>query len=235
MFRLTLPLVVTLVAAACASLPPEETSPPIPISEPERRFASALAALDRSDFAGARPDLEWLVRRCEAGAHGRTALLLFASAELDPHNRRRSPTEAARLASAYLRLPWATPEEVPLARTLYLMAVDLESPAEGADTLVDSLPADSSAIPSIPLAERFEHCDGTGTPARIGSVPEYPDTTTAERLARLRSQLDARTDSLERARSEIAEREKRIAGLQAEIDRIRKLLKGDGGTSSSRR
>jgi len=243
MLRLTLPLVMSLVVTACASLPHEEVSPPVFIPEPQQRYSSAVAALNRTDFADARPDLEWLVSRCEAGRRGRTALLLFASAELDARNPRRSPAEAARLAGAYLRLPWADPEELPLARTLYLMAVDLEPPAEAAasvagpvpDTVtLDSLATDSSAVRAVPLAERFEHCDGSGTPKRFGSVPAYPGATTAERLVRLRSELDARADSLEHARTEIAEREKKIADLQAEIDRIRKLLKGGGGTSPIR-
>ncbi len=239
MFHRIVPLAVLLLAGGCASLPSRLT----PKSESDRRFETALSALDQSDFAAARTDLEWLVSRCEAGAKGRSALLLLASAELDPLNPRGSPAEAARLAGAYLNLPRTAPSEVPLARTLYLLAVDREPPSERrggmGDLHAESAGVDSAAAEGpLPLAKRFEKCDAHGPPQASGIVPEYPGTTTAERLTRLEAELSARSDSLARAHARIADQAKEIADqansieeLQAEIARIRKLLKGGGGAA----
>ena len=125
----------------------------VPTAEPDVRFSRAVAALDRADFRAARSDLEWLVSRCEAGRRGRTALLLFASAELDPRNPEASPRIRRGAGRPYLQLPWVEDAEVPVASTLYLLARDrvgsgrAQASRQDLDTVAaDSTPADSAAV-----------------------------------------------------------------------------------------
>ncbi len=191
MVRPGLVLVATLSVLSCATLGVGGGRD----SETRERFSRAVTALDRSDFESATPDLEWLVARCRSGKRARTALLLLAAAELDVRNPERSPGRARRYAEAYLSLPGIPDEELPVARTLYLLAVDL-----GGTAIVGE--ADSP-----PVADRFADC-GEGEPRDHLGLPTYDGPTTARRLATLQDSLDV---------------------LQAEIDRVRKLLKGGGG------
>lgn len=212
-------LLAVLPLLACASF----MSRVVPRSEPDTRFGTAVAALDRSDFAAATADLSWLVSRCEAGSRGRTALLLFASSELDLRNPHGSPAAAARLAAAYIRLPWIDEREVSIARTLYLMALDRGGAADSA--------AAEASLP--PLASRFDHCDGGGVPEWSLEPPEHPGVTTAERLdrlARLEAELALSADSLADVQARNAAQATRIRELEAEIERVRRLLRGGGGT-----
>lgn len=198
-------------------------------SEAEARYARAVAAVDRADFSAAKPDLEWLVGRCRAGEEGRRALLLMASAELDVRNPGGSAAEAARLARAYLELPWGDETEVPIARSLYLLALDLEA-------VPGYVPHQVSATASaVPLAARFDHCDGGGEARRSEEPPVLAGPTTGQRFANLRFELDARSDSLSLARASVSAQALKIEELEAEIERIRKLLRGGGGLQPLRR
>jgi hypothetical protein len=159
------------------------------------RLARATVALDRADFGSATADLRWVAARCRSGKRARTALLLLAAAELDVRNPERSPDRARRYAEAYLSLPGIPEEELPVGRTLYLLAVDLGGTAIAGEA------------GSPPVADRFEDC-GEGEARDHLDLPTHAGPTTAQRLATLRDSLDA---------------------LQAEIDRIRKLLRGGSG------
>lgn len=210
----------TLVA--CASFRSRKSAP----SPAEIHYGSAVAALDSADFVSARADLTWLVGRCEAGSRGARALLLLASAELDARNPDRSPHRAAQLAARYLELPGAAGDDLPVAQSLYLLALDLGGSPGAPSPRAD---ADSSQVTLPPLAPRFQRCDDSVTVVDSASLPAYPGTTVARRMAELQRLLQERTDSLRVARAGMAARDRKIEELQAEIERIRKLLKGGGG------
>lgn len=212
-------LIVTLSGCATVGSQPDGAGP-------EARAERAMEALEREAFATARFELLALAGDCSAGRYGRDALLLLAAAELDTANPDRSPRRATHLAGAYLLLPDAEPEELPMARALYRLGAELTVPPVS--------PAD--LVPMPPVASRFDTCD----PARVAvSSRALPDTPSSRegRLAALRDELVARTDSVARLRSELAATSADLAAtgdelaeLQAEIERITELLKS--GTPS---
>lgn len=214
-------LVLIVALAGCASVGRQPDG-----GGPEARAERAMEALEREAFATARFELLALAGDCSAGGHGRDALLLLAAAELDTANPDRSPRRATHLAGAYLLLPDAEPEELPVARALYRLGVELTVPAASPAELV----------PMPPVASRFDTCD----PARVAvSSRTLPDTPSSRegRLAALRAELVARTDSLARLRSELTAKNDELAAtsdelaeVQAEIERITELLKS--GTPS---
>lgn len=194
------------------------------------RLRRATAALEAGDFGAAERDLRWVAARCESGEHGRRALLLLAAAQLDTGNPYGSAQAAADMAARYLRLPDAPPEDLPLARALYRLALDLGAEPVGigrARTGLDDWG---------PLADRFEQCDGPAPRYVWRSLPDPPaGSTTAAHLAALEEELAVRTDSLAALEqrvtvlsgraSELTAAVERITALEAEIARIRELLK----------
>ena len=195
-----------------------------------QRMERATSALEQGDFGAAERDLRWLAARCETGAHGRSALLLLAAAQLDTGNPYASAQAAADLAARYLRLPDARAEQLPVARALYRVAVDLGAePVHG--------PASTSGLDGWePLADRFAACDANEPRYVWKSLPDPPPgSTTAARIEALEEEIMVRTDSLAALeqrvtslRSRTGEMEaavERITALEAEIERIRELLK----------
>jgi hypothetical protein len=240
-------LLVGACATACASarpgIFPVQPADPAPSNDQaQARFSKAVRALDRAEFGAARPDLEWLVSHCDAGWAGRSALLLLASADLDLANADRSPAEAARLARTYLLLPddsrgQEADGELPLARSLYLLALDVNdghgAVAGSRSSVATSGPGDArhraSGPAPMPIAERFNHCDEPGTPKPAATLPAPSWPTAATRLVGLHAALAEATDSLTRARRRLADQAEKITALEAEIERIRKLLNAGGG------
>ena len=175
-------------------------------------LSDGLRALREGDYAAASSTFRWLASRCEAGPQGRQAVLLLASANLDPRNPGASPDEGARLAAAFLGMPGADAGERAVAETLYLLALEL-----GAG--IPASPESRSAAGSssyLDIANRFGEC---GRPGRSTAVaydsllPAPPDTALATRLMRTRAQRDSLAA--------------RLTELAAELARIRALLQGD--------
>lgn len=201
---------------------------------PEARATQAVEALERESYESARLELLSLAARCEAGEHGRDALLLLAVSELDPMNPFGSPDEAARLAAAYLELPDPDVRDALLARATYRLAVDLGG-------VVHDSVTGASRRRAPPVAERFEACEGRPLLPVPAPLPTTPELTTAARLAALRTDLQAKSTSLSasaRERDDLRMRtttlQARIDELEAELDRIKALLR-DGAVGSSRR
>lgn len=248
-------LAVLLAASmsACAALSPTPRN-----VTPAERAQRAMAALQREAFALARYDLLVLASDCRSGRHGRDALLLLAAAELDTGNPDGSPRLARHLAARYLLLPGASPERIPLARSLYRLGADLggePGPAEGlplagrtvasepgdravaserddgggpseldggGETASSSSPAEGETLPD--LAPRFDTCEVGVETASSGELPTTPAPRTV-RLQALRDGLTARADSLTLLRAELAFSADSVARLNAEIERIRALLR----------
>lgn len=195
-----------------------------------QRLDRATVALERGDFGSAERELRWLAARCETGAHGRNALLLLAAAQLDTGNPYASPRTAADLAARYLRLPDARAEDLAVARALYRLAVDLGAEAEDG-------PGPGSGLDGWePLADRFVACDAGDSRSVRRPLPEPPSgSTTAARIRALEEEVIDRTDSLAAMEQRLTSLRtrmgdldaavERITALEAEIERIRELLR----------
>lgn len=202
-------LLVLSTLAACATSPHAGRS-----AAPEVRADRALRALHAEAFESAREELFGLAADCSAGVHGRRALLLLAASELDTANPYRSPRRAAHLAAAYLLLPDASPEAIPLARTLYRLGTDLAAPG--------SPGGEEEPMPAV--AHRFDSCAVTAAGSDPGPLPTTPSAASIH-LTALRAELAASIDSVARLRADLAARSSEIAALRAEIERITELLK----------
>lgn len=193
-------------------------------TDPTVHARRAVEALERDAFAAARYELYWLAARCEAGEEGRRALLLLAAIELDPNNPYGSPHTAASAAARYLLLPDAELDQLPFARSLYRIAVDLG----GAPSVTSDTPPTGAL-----LAGRYDTCaPGTEVVQTPKTLPSTPEVTKADRAQALRASLDERVDSLESLELRVAAGRARIAELEAELERITALLKeGTAGSS----
>ncbi|MDT8368836.1 MAG: hypothetical protein RQ745_06485 [Longimicrobiales bacterium] len=210
---------VSLVAAGfltagCAGLFPSGPSPV------ESRFQAGTRALESGEWEQAREALAEVASRCESGERGRGAILLLSTLELDARNPDADPARAASFAVRYLMLPDAPNEGHAIARTLYVLAIDQGAPAD--------LDAELGTAP------RFSDCEQPVDSVDRSALPVHPGTPAALVLDSLRAERDAHqsraaalADTLQTVRSRVVE-------LEAEIERIRDLLKAGGGTVSSR-
>jgi hypothetical protein len=112
-----------------------------------------------------------------------------------------------------------------LAGSLYLTALDLQGMPADTSTSADGR---AHVGDSLRVAPRFDDCDGRIETDRAPELPSVSGTTTAQRMASLRAALTASEDSLARAREHLGADAAKIDSLQAEIERIHKLLGGDG-------
>lgn len=166
----------------------------------EDGLALGARALAEGDYGEAMARLHEVASRCESGDRGRRAVLLLATAALDPRNPVASADDGARLAVHFLGLPGSGSVERTVAETLYLLARGYGAPA--GDTLPD--PAAEAAT----LAPRFDHCGAEGDVATSSrALPELPDSSYVARSRAERDRLTARVNA-----------------LQAELERIRALL-----------
>jgi hypothetical protein len=174
----------------------------------------ALRALDDGHVSFAQRRLKRIAADCELPdpAIRQRAALLLASIALDPGNPDGTPDEAAQIAARVLHEAGPADSDAALARSLYALALD-----RGAKPVTHSDPA---AAP--------EGCPPT--PGELRAVPlELPqpiEPTSAARLIALQDTLRARTDSLRTLRDELSASRQRTEALEAEIERIRILLRG---------
>jgi hypothetical protein len=210
--------------AGCTWLP-GRTLPEARVDPGQARFTAGLHAAEAADFEGAREALGDLVARCESGPWGRDAVLVLGALELSPRNPAGTPAVAAGLLARYLQEPAAPPPSVILAETLYLAALD-----RGADPVGNPFVL-GPGLP--PVAPRFAACHRDSDPDPVRTLPTLPEPgATRDILDRVqveRDSLAALADSLSR----------RNEALEAELDRIRRLLLPDtvrsGGTPARSR
>lgn len=225
-------VVAVLLAAsmgACAALAPVSNR-----VTPAERARRAMTALQREAFALARYDLLALASDCRSGRYGRDALLLLAAAELDTGNPDGSPRLARQLAAQYLLLPDASPERVPLARSLYRLGADLGGPsAPVQERMVQATPASAPGEahapgePPSPSSGPASDSDGAasspGEPAPSSAGPaSSPDPTGSQLLPGLASRFDTCEAGAETAASgplptTPAPRTVRLESLRAEM------------------
>lgn len=200
--------------------PPAAVAPP----DPEASLRIAVDAIDERDFSKARHRLLALAHDCAPPSpevKDRAALLL-ASIELDVRNPSGRPDAAAAVAARMLARSTPGDPEAALARVLYTLALD------------------RGAKPIDPDSELIR--PGYGCPADATHVwpdaaplPEPIAPTTAQRLAALEDTLAIRTDSLRVLHERLATAYARTEALEAEIERIRKLLRGPGPVDDPRK
>lgn len=175
--------------------------PPVPERRsPGALISAALGAADSADHAAAAKLLREVRDRCGATPAGGRATLLLAAVHLDPRHAEGDPQTAAEASAEYLRAGMGPAWTGPVARALYLQALENGAAAPdpaGLGAGGDRSPPDRS----VP-----EGCRETGVPrplASSGALPELPGTPMVERLETLKA---------------------RIAELEKELERIRDVL-----------
>jgi hypothetical protein len=170
--------------------------------DPEASLRTAVVAIDERDYSEARHRLLALAHEC---------------APPSPEVRDRAALLLASIAVAARMLARSSPgnPDAALAQVLYTLALD------------------RGAKPVDPESDLIQ--PGYGCPADPDHVwpdaaplPEPIASTTAQRLADLEHTLAVRTDSLRLLQERLAAAHARTEALEAEIERIRKLLRGPG-------
>lgn len=208
-----------VAAAGCGALRSPGSAP-----EAAERLRAGAAALEEGDFTAAEADLRWAAARCGAGQYGREALLMLAVVHLDPRNPSRAPSLAADYAGRYLLRAETPPELRSLGRAVYLLALEHggQPPDAASPWLTES--AGEGEEPEEPeggwslVAPRSE-CEGEASAAGDpDALPELPVASVPERIAAVEGEREA-------LRREKAQLTARLAELQRELARIRKLIK----------
>ena len=213
-----LAVALTIGLAGCGGAGDGDGSP-----EPRAPFVRATTLLEAGRYEAASVALREVASRCESGDRGRHALLLLAALDLDPRNEAAEPDSAALMAARYLSLPDLPVEEKPLGRTLYVLALD-----RGGDPGLRPSPTPDPAG----LAARFANCDEPA-PERVVSLPVLPDGPQESSLLEL---ADERDSAVGRAAALSAENEAlraRVAELEAELERIRRILQARPDTTDT--
>jgi hypothetical protein len=213
-------IAMMFVIGGCASLrgvlPGESatTEPDVAAPDAEVALRVALRALDEGNVPFARRRLQRLAADCEAPGQviRQRAALLLASIALDPGNPDGTPDEAALIAARVLHDAAPGDSDAALARSLYRLALD-----RGATPVTGSEPA-SMPEGCPPPASEFR--------AVPRELPQPIEPTSASRLTALQNTLRIQADSLRILREELSSSRQRTEALEAEIERIRILLRG---------
>jgi hypothetical protein len=188
---------LTVLLTSCAVL--SGVSEPDAASELDR----GLTALRAREYNDARRILEPLYQSSWQEPAGQRALLALAAMELDPRNPDRRLWAGADMAGRLLSIPQAAPADIPVAETLYLLAVELGA-AEERIARADSVTQAAD--------------DRTRRPtASVLSVPA--------RMAKLQAERDGLTRRNEQLQATLKTKDKELADAKQELERIKKTLK----------
>lgn len=166
--RLLVGIVLGVSVAGCAALArPRQTAT---VTEPTR--GRAQQALDQGNPSAAIAELLLVSGNCPSTPAQRHALLSAAAVALDPSNTDRQLNLGANLAARYLTTaPRGDVDGIPLARSLYLIALELGATPVSATGCVSADSAAARLPQSLPQ-----------------SMPERIKTLERE-LSRLRDEL----------------------------------------------
>ena len=195
--------------AGCATLRGERGP------SPGEGLRLGLATLAEGDYARARPLLERVYLEHGREPEGRQALLAIAAAELDARNPERRLGVGAELAGRYLSTDSVPAWAVPVAESLYLLAVELG----GRDTLLAPATENRQAAPQAPRS---------GERGRL-SLPRSEVASVPERIRRLTAAHDQEREELQKRVAALEQRlaasDKELKDAQSELERIRQTLK----------
>jgi hypothetical protein len=200
---------------------------PSVVAAPPRDYEVALTTLQRGDVVGAERLLRQVASFCASGEDGRKSLLLLSTIWLDRHPQAK-PDSAAVLAARVLGLPDADLLERSVARSIYLLALEL-----GADPKLR--PARVSGPRYLALS--FSSCEQPLPPltAQLPELGREPLSATVRRLETERDSLAQQARAtVERSGAldaRIQELESQLRASHAELERLRRLLGGRDTTS----
>jgi hypothetical protein len=214
--------VCALLVGSCMWLNQPEPPPPVVVPTPPSDYEIAVGMLERDDVVGAERVFRQIASSCASGVEGEKSLLFLSTIWLDRHPQ-AGPDSAAVLAARFLGLPGADLLDRSMARTIYLLALEL-----GADPSLRPVRATASQN----LALRFRDCNQP-VPPLLSSLPELG----REPLSATVRRVQAERDSLVQHAATNAEKSRELAGRiddleaqlrnsQAEIERLRRLLGG---------
>lgn len=169
-------------------------------------LTAAVTAADSAGPAAALPLLGEVRDRCGASPAGARATILLAALHLDPRHADGEPQTAAEMAAEYLRAGVGPAWTGPVARALYLEALEKGASAPDPAGLGADPGAEAPGAPDAPL-----HPPGcldpevSATLASSRILPELPGTPMAERLEMLRARVDELEKELERIRDVLDE------------------------------
>ena len=186
----------TLLLGALGSLAAcASASPELKGPTPGDTYAAALAALEEGDHERGRAELAAVLDRCGTTALGERAAVTLMIDALSP--QQPDADYSARISHAYLSQPYRTEWGERVATAVYLVSVNLGGDVDGNEIMLES--DEPGRFPS-------ECRDGSPEPVMMGSadIPELASQPLTSRVAEL---------------------ERRIAALQAELERVRETLR----------
>lgn len=251
-------LLLALAGWACATSRPASRPPlPSPVSAAEPPESAVVvsasdllersrSAQDAGAYARADSILLHVWEACGgASPAGGRALLLLAGLRLDPRYEASSPGAASRAAARYLRTP-GTPEWTrPLARQLYLLALEMGAEPLDADSLPEPGPAAGSDSAAGRGAAAANGTDGAGPRdatsaaadtggARPATTADHPPLRTAalpvhacgvrEPVRSTLVERDLPEPGEPTLSARLARLQEQVAALQKELERIRKTI-----------
>ena len=197
MMRAPLLLGLTVVLTSCAALGG--------VGEPDAQteLDRGLTALRAREYDDARRILEPLYQSSWQQPAGQNALMALSAMELDPRNPDRRLWAGADMAGRLLSIPEAAPEHIPVAETLYLLAVELGAVEE-----------------RIARADSMQQAAEDRSRRPTSSVLSVP-----ARMARLQSEREGLNRRIDQLQATLKTRDKELADAKQELERIKKTLK----------
>lgn len=187
--------------AGCAALRPEREN------GADGDLERGLDALAAQDYATARTVLDRVYRLHWQERLGQSALLALTAAEIDPRNNERRLSVASDLAARYLNVPGTPQWTVPVAESLYLLAVELGAQEDSLQRAqADRRQAEAEA-------------------GRLRALPQSQRETVPARIRRLENERNEVQRRLRDTEQRLATREKELRDAQQELERIRKTIK----------
>jgi hypothetical protein len=169
--------------------------------EPERRLELGLQALAERDYSRAQEHLEWVYRTHWQEPVGQQALLALIAAEMDPRNTTRRLWASADMSARLLGIEQSPRWMEPLGETLYLLALELGANEERI----------ARAQAALDSAQSLPKFTGQSYPAQVQALRTERDS--------LKRRLDVLSTEREAMDKELKEK-------TAELERIRKTVRG---------
>ncbi len=192
-------------AGGCAHPRPAGTGS---ANAPALRLGQALIELDSGQYAPATQELQALAQAYPQHVVGRQALLLTAAAELDPRNPSVQLDSAAGLLTQYLAGADTSDWTRPVARTLYLLALQVGATAQQAQQ------AEEDAARARAEASRAR-----------AALPRLPGPSLSARITDLEQQRDRLTARVKELETGSAQLQRALADSAQELKRIRRTLR----------